>query len=141
MCLRKAAVICSGVSAATLASRDSSYFKVRSKRWRTPKQADQGAVLGAAHAALLEPGFLGGGDFVGGETVLERLGEFIAEAGFHFGGVLRIADGEGGEGAAIILGGRAELRIDAVAEAFRIAYAAREARAEAAAAEHVVRHA
>ena len=58
------------------------------------EEADQRTIFGAAHAALLQPGLLGGGDFVGGEAFLERLGEFVAEAGFHLGSVLRSADGE-----------------------------------------------
>src|SRR5207244_10198589 len=37
-CLRKASVICSGVRAATLVSRDSSNFRVRSKRWRAARR-------------------------------------------------------------------------------------------------------
>src|ERR1019366_2512775 len=41
------------------------------------EQPDQGAILGAAHAALLDPGLLRRGYFVGGESILERLGEFI----------------------------------------------------------------
>ena len=102
--LRKASLICSGVSAATLASSDLVEFQRAVETLAGGEQADQCAILRAAHDALLEPGFLGGSHFVRGEAVLQRLGEFVAEAGFHLGRILRSADSHADEGAAIVLG-------------------------------------
>ena len=83
MCLRNAALIWSGVKRGDFGFERLVELQGAVEALAGGEQADQAAIFGAAHGAFLQPGLLGGCDFVGGEAFFQGLGEFVAEAGFH----------------------------------------------------------